>query len=283
MPKGRIYDEYFRAHFLGAQYDPMILPDPSQKDFAVPDLALPKSVTVAKLEDRRSLLELVDRSYRENITYVEHANLDTFRQQAWKMILSESVRDAFDLSKEPEKIKDAYGRYPFGQSALLARRLVEAGSRFVTANGYKAQAWDTHSNNNKSMKEELGPTLDQTLSTLLEDLSQRGLLDSTVVIALGEFGRTYDLNPSGGRDHWGECWSILVGGGGIRGGQVVGASDDKGAYPADRKVSMGDFYATVYKALGIDWRKEYMHPIGRPLKIANSLNDETGTPLRELV
>jgi hypothetical protein len=261
----------------------MVLPDPSSKDFEVPDLTVPKNMTLTKLESRRALLDVVDRRYREKITHVEHANLDTFRQQAWNMILSESVRNAFDLSKEPEKTRDAYGRYPFGQSVLLARRLVEAGSRFVTANGYKRQAWDTHSSNNKSMKEDLAPTLDQTFSTLLDDLTQRGLLESTVVIAMGEFGRTYDLNSAGGRDHWGECWSILVGGGGIRGGEVVGSSDDKGAYPVDSRVTMGDFFATVYKAFGIDWHKEYMHPVGRPLKIANSLNDETGTPVQQLV
>jgi len=283
MPKGKNYDDFFRANFVGARFDPMILPDPSQKDFEVPDLSLPKRMNRAALEDRKAFLKVVDQTFRQKVQEVEFSNLDTFREQAWNMILSDSVRNAFDLSQESEKTKDAYGRYPLGQSALLARRLVEAGSRFVTAGGYKAQAWDTHTKNNKSMKEDLAPTFDRTLSALLDDLQQRGLLESTVVVALGEFGRTADINIDGGRDHWSHCWSVAIGGGGLKGGRVVGASDARGAYVADRQVSMGDLFATVYKAFGIDWKKEYMHPIGRPLKIANSLNDETGIPIHELI
>ena len=125
--------------------------------------------------------------------------------------------------------------------------------------------------------------MDQAFSALLEDLEQRGLLQSTIVLAMGEFGRTPHLNPDGGRDHWAECWSLIVGGGGVKGGRLVGASDERGAYVAERMVSMGDAFATIYKALGIDWTKEYMHPIGRPLKIANSLNDQTGAPIQELM
>ena len=283
MPKGKNYDDFFRANFIGPQFDPMILPDPSQKNFHVPDLSLPKSVSLAALEDRKAFLGVVDQTYRQKVQEVEFSNFDTFREQAWNMILSDSVRSAFDLSQESEKTKDAYGRYAFGQSALLARRLVEAGSRFVTAGGYKAQAWDTHTANNKTLKEELAPTYDETLSALLDDLQQRGLLESTVVLALGEFGRTADINIDGGRDHWSHCWSVTIGGGGIKGGQAVGSSDETGAYVADRMVSMGDLFATIYKAFGIDWRQEYMHPIGRPLKIANSFDDETGTPIHELI
>jgi Protein of unknown function (DUF1501) len=293
---GTSREDYFRAHFLGSQYDPMVVPDPNPpkpggvgaiadeiKDFQVADLSLPKTVTVERLQQRRSFLKMVDELYRSKVEHAEYANMDTFTQQAWDMILSKSVRAAFDLSKEPEKVKDAYGRNAFGQSVLLARRLVEAGSRFVTASGYKFQAWDTHWNNNKLMQTVLAPSLDQTLSTLLVDLHERGLLESTVVLAMGEFGRTDDVNPDGGRDHWCHCWSLALGGGGIRGGRVVGASDEKGAYPAEHMVTIGDLYATIYKALGIDWRKEYMHPIGRPLKIANSINDETGTPVTDLI
>jgi len=283
MPKGKSYDEYFKAHFLGAQYDPMILPDPSQKDFQVPDLSLPSSLPVEALQDRRSFLKIVDKYYRQQAESAEFSKLDGFREQAWNMILAPNVRAAFDLSRESEKTKDRYGRVPIGQSLLLARRLVEAGSRFVTAGGYKAQAWDTHKDNNRLHREELGPTLDQAFSALLEDLEQRGLLQSTIVLAMGEFGRTPHLNPDGGRDHWAECWSLIVGGGGVKGGRLVGASDERGAYVAERMVSMGDVFATIYKAFGIDWTKEYMHPIGRPLKIANSLNDQTGAPIQELM
>ena len=138
-------------------------------------------------------------------------------------------------------------------------------------------------NNDKNHREVLVPPFDQAMSALLKDLDQRGLLESTVVIALGEFGRTPHINPNNGRDHWPHCWSLALGGGGIRGGQVVGASDDRGAYVADRMVTMGDVFATIYKAFGIDWTKTYMTPIGRPIKIANSINDKTGEPLDELV
>ena len=125
--------------------------------------------------------------------------------------------------------------------------------------------------------------MDQTLSTLLEDLDQRGLLESTIVIAMGEFGRTPEINPINGRDHWPFCWSMVIGGGGIKGGQVIGASDEKGGFVAERPVAVGDVFATIYKAMGIDWTKEYMTPVGRPIKIANSFDDTTGQPLKELI
>jgi hypothetical protein len=280
----RQYEEYFKASFLGAEYDPLIVPDPSSKNFQLPDLSLPKSITLDRLEDRRSFLKLVDQRYREKARIAEGGDGDTFSRQAQNMILSPTVRDSFDLSKESEKIKDAYGRNAFGQSVLLARRLVEAGSRFVTAAGYRFNAWDTHSDNDRLHRDQLVPVLDQTLAALLEDLEQRGLLESTIVLAIGEFGRTPHLNPNAGRDHWSHCWSMALGGGGIRGGQLVGASDDKGAYlAAGRRVTIGDLFATVYKAFGIDWHKEYMHPIGRPVKIANSVDDHTGEPVAELI
>ena len=283
MPKRKLMEEYWGAQFVGAAYNPLILPDPNQKDFEVPDLALPKSITPVALAERQELLQIVDQTFRRKVHEVEFANLDTLHQQAWKMILAPEVREAFDLSKEPAKLRDAYGRTDFGQSCLLARRLVEAGSRFITAGGYRTQAWDTHGNNDNKLRDELAPTFDQTFSELLDDLKQRGLLESTVVIALGEFGRTPDINANGGRDHWPECWSAVIGGGGIEGGQVIGASDARGAYVAERPTSVGDLFATVYKAFGIDWTKEYMHPVGRPLKIANSFNDETGNPIAELI
>ncbi len=283
MPKGKRYDEHFGAHFIGAEYDPMILPDPSDPDFAVPDLSLPSSVSTAALEDRRSFLEIVDQSYRRQCRIAEFSNMDVFMDQAWNMILSPEVREAFDLAQESENTIDAYGRDGPGQSLLLARRLVEAGSRFVTAGGYKSQAWDTHNTNDKHHLEELAPAFDRSFAALLEDLDQRGLLESTVVLVLGEFGRSPHLNPDFGRDHWPHCWSVVLAGGGIRGGQVVGASDDRGAYVAERRISLGDVFATVYKAFGIDWTKEYMHPIGRPIKIANAIEDKTGAPISEII
>jgi uncharacterized protein (DUF1501 family) len=228
-------------------------------------------------------LQLVDATYRQQVQRAEFSSMDTFVGEAWKMILAPEVRKAFDITQESEKTRATYGHHAFGQSALLARRLVEAGSRFVTAGGYYTNGWDTHGDNDKTMKNFLAPSCDQTVAALIADLDQRGLLDSTIVLVMGEFGRTPDVNPNGGRDHWCYCWSVLLGGGGLRGGQVVGASDKHGAYVADRGVSMGDIYATLYKAFGIDWTKEYIHPTGRPIKIANALNDLTGRPLRELI
>ena len=275
--------ENFSAAFLGGAYNPMMLPDPSHADFEVPDLSMPKSITPERIEDRRSFLQVVDRLYRKKAETAEAAQMDVYTEQALKMVLTPSVKAAFDLSRESEKTKDAYRRDGFGQSVLLARRLVEAGTRFVTAAGYRNNQWDTHRDNDKLHRDELTPSFDQTLSTLLDDLEQRGLLESTVVIAMGEFGRTPTINPNKGRDHWPQCWSIALGGGGIQGGQVIGASDKVGGYVADRMITIGDVFATVYKAFGIDWEKTYMTPVGRPIKIANSIGDATGVPVKELV
>ena len=196
------YEEFLQAQFLGAEYDPMVIPNPNPikpgeggglvrgdiKQFTVPDLTLPKSISIKRLEDRRSLLKLVDGVYRQRVETAEFSSMDRFTEQAWNMILSPAAREAFDLSKEPDKVRDAYGRNAFGQSVLLARRLVEAGSRFVTASGYYGQAWDTHYDNDKMLRETLGPTSDQTISTLLDDLELRGLLGSTVVLVMGNLG-----------------------------------------------------------------------------------------------
>jgi hypothetical protein len=281
--RSRQYEEYFRAGFLGPDYDPMALPDPSRKDFQVADLALPKGVSEQAVHSRQEFLKVVDRRYRSIYEGAEHANMDGFTAQAWKMLLNPAVRDAFDLGKEPEKLRDRYGRDTVGQSALLARRLVEAGARFVTAAGFHSNSWDTHAKNDEGHRDRLCPPLDRTLSVLLDDLHERGLLESTIVLAMGEFGRTPFVNPDLGRDHWPTCWSLVLGGGGIKGGQVVGSSDENGANVTSRATSMGDIFATIYKAFGIDWTLEYDTPIGRPVKIANSLDDKTGQPIQELL
>jgi hypothetical protein len=281
--RARQYEEYFRSGFLGPDYDPMALPDPSRKDFQVADLALPKGVSERVVHSRQELLKIVDRRYRSMYEGAEHANMDGFTAQATKMLLNPSVRDAFDLGKEPDKVRDRYGRDTIGQSALLARRLVESGARFVTAAGFHSNSWDTHAKNDEGHRDRLCPPLDRTLSVLLDDLSERGLLDSTVVLAMGEFGRTPFVNPDLGRDHWPTCWSLALGGGGIQGGQVIGSSDENGAYVTSRATSMGDIFATIYKAFGIDWTIEYDTAVGRPIKIANALDDETGKPIPELL
>jgi hypothetical protein len=277
------YQEAYQAAFIGSEYDGMILPDPSQPDFHLPDLSLPKSVTTEAIDDRHTMLTIVDRCFRQKEEAAEFVKMDAFQQQALKMLLDPHVKQAFNLSQESEKTKDWYGRHRVGQSVLLARRLVEAGCRFVTAAGYKHGQWDTHNDNEDRLRGTLAPLLDQSLSALMEDLKQRGLLESTVVLVTGEFGRTPVINPKAGRDHWPDCWSLVVGGGGIRGGCIVGASDKDGAYVAERPVSIGDLYATVYKAMGIDWTKTYMSPIARPVYIANGFDDTAGSPLKELI
>ncbi len=280
---GRQYQEYFRSAFLGPDYDPMLIPDPSKENFEVTDLSLPKSVSKEAVENRRSFLEVVDKGYRAKVTSAEHGKMDAFTVKAQEMLLTPGVRDAFDLSKESAKTRDGYGRDPVGQSLLLARRMVEAGTRFVTAAGYHANSWDTHSNNDSGHRDKLTPPLDRGLSALIDDLVARGLYDETIVIVMGEFGRTPNINPALGRDHWPRCWSLALGGGGLKTGLVVGASDERSANVVDRKTSIGDLFATVYKAMGIDWTAEYMTPVGRPIKIANSFADSTGEPVRELV
>ena len=277
------FQDAFSPAFLGPDYDPFIIDSSEQGDFSLPDLSLPKSLTPQAIDYRKALLTVVDQHLRQKEAIADFAKMDVFRAQALRMILSPEVKQAFDLSQETAKTKDAYGHHRFGQSVLLARRLVEAGARFVTASGYSGGDWDTHSNNDDLHRDKLTPPLDQALSALLEDLQQRGLLESTMVIVMGEFGRTPYHNPNKGRDHWNDCWSMVLAGGGIRGGQVVGASDEKGAYVADNMVTMGDVFATIYKALGIDWTKTLMSPVGRPVYIANSIGDVPGTPIKELI
>jgi uncharacterized protein (DUF1501 family) len=279
----RQYENYFGSAFIGAEFNPMVIPDPSADDFEVADLRIPKSITPDRIQDRRTFMKIWDNFHREKAEMAEYGAMDNFRQRALDMLTSQSVRDAFDLSQEPDAVRDRYGRDGVGQSVLMARRLVEAGSRFVTAAGYKTNQWDAHQDNDQRHRDLLVPPLDLSLAALLEDLEERGMLESTIVISMGEFGRTPHINANLGRDHWPDCWSLVLGGGGIRGGQVIGESDDRGAYIADRRVTMGDVFATIYKAMGIDWTKEYMHPIGRPIKIANSIDDETGRPIEELL
>jgi uncharacterized protein (DUF1501 family) len=277
------YEDYWKASFLGSEFDPLVAPDPSLKNFELPDLSLPKSITTERIADRRSFMKIVDAAFRQKEELAEFASMDTFTEQALRMILSPAVKGAFDLSQESEKTKDAYGRNRFGQSVLLGRRLVESGCRFVTAAGYKQGEWDTHANNDAGHRDKLVPPLDQALAALMEDLKQRGMLESTIVLVMGEFGRTPHVNPLNGRDHWPFCWSLAIGGGGIKGGQIIGASDERGAYVKDHQVTVGDLYATMYKAFGIDWTKTYDTPIGRPIKIANSIEDKTGVPVGQLV
>jgi hypothetical protein len=260
------------AGFLGAAYDPFITGNPTKKDFSVQDLTLPTGIGLEEAEGRMGLLASLDARIEglERSGVIE--SLDYFSQKAFDLVTSPAAKKAFNLNAESDALRDAYGRTTAGQGALLARRLIEAGVRLVTLfhGGY-----DTHSDNDKT-NAKLYPEFDQSFAALLEDMDSRGLLDSTLVLALGEFGRTPKINHSAGRDHWPGAFSIAAAGAGVPGGQVIGATDEDGAYPVDRPVSIEDLGATLYKKLGIDFTHEY-HTVGRPVRI-----NDGGTPIPEL-
>jgi hypothetical protein len=268
------------ASFIGKAYDPFFVnKNPNSADFRLPELSLPASMPMDRLDDRRGLLARIDAQNASLRHTAVARGIDTFYDRALSMLASPKVKAAFDLSKEPTAIRDAYGRTSYGQSCLLARRLVEAGTRFVTVyfsetiGGGTSGGWDTHGNNFDDLKGRLLPITDRTVPTLIEDLESRGLLDETLVVWMGEFGRSPKIGLSAsattpGRDHWPKCYTVLMAGGGIRGGAVHGSSDRMGAYPATDPVRPDDVAATIFWALGIDPATEVIDTLGRPLPIA---------------
>lgn len=266
------------AGFLGKAFDPFVLnTDPSKPNFKVPDLLPPQQIGEARLARRRKLREIVE----ETATQFENSQsaelLDTNFDAAYRIMTSPEARNAFDLSKEPKKLRDKYGNNRFGQCCLLARRLVEAGVRFVTVNTFLTVfneiTWDIHGSQPftsiAGMKDIVCPMYDQAYGTLLEDLTERGLLDNTLVCNLQEFGRTPRVNPAGGRDHWPQCWSVYFAGGGVQGGRVVGRSDSIGGYPAERPVEPAELVGTIYRSLGLDLETELPGPAGRPFPLVD--------------
>lgn len=261
------------AGFLGPAHDPFITGDPNAKGFAVKDLTLPAGVSHEEAEARRGLLARMDREFQKTTSSPLLADMDEFSQKALDLISSPAARNAFDIHSEPDKLRDAYGRTGIGQGCLLARRLIESGTRLATVfhGGY-----DTHREHEKGAKR-FTPDFDQAFPTLLDDLEQRGLLATTLVLVIGDFGRTPRLNFSGGRDHWPRGFSVALAGAGIGGGIVVGRTDAQAGEPADRPVTIEDLGATVYKALGIDAHKEYLTSNGRPARI-----NKDGAVVKEL-
>lgn len=241
---------------LGSRYDPFVLDDdPNARDFQVRNLRLDeKVISLQKLRDRLGLLKGLA-STKDKILATDADAIDLMNEQAVALLESGKAADAFDLSKEPDSVRERYGRHSWGQSHLLARRLIESGTRFVTTVNGPSITWDTHKDNFKVMKNRLVPPMEQAYATLLDDLDERGLLDSTLVVWMGEFGRTPKINADAGRDHWPGCYSVLLSGGGIRGGQVIGASDATGALPKHRPVTPADIHATVFSAMGYDVRR----------------------------
>jgi hypothetical protein len=264
-------------NFLGARYAPFVVSDnPNSPDFRVRDVALPRGLTEERFLERCDQRAEVDKFQRflDQQTSDPATALDEHYKQAHDLMRSKEAQAAFDIAREPDRVRDAYGRTNFGQRALLARRLVEAGVPFVTL--YEG-GWDHHKTLFDSFKKRM-PAWERTVAALVTDLGQRGMLDSTLVIALGEFGRTPQVNKDGGRDHWSNAMSVLFAGGGTPGGQVVGATDVKGYAAVERVLSPENFASTVYAKLGIDPGKILYNPQGRPTQLVSD-----PTPIKELM
>ena len=258
---------YYGAGFLGGEHNPFVAGDANVPGYQVRDLSLPTHMDLQQISDRRWLLKQIDAKFRAIEASPEFASLDSFYHRAYDLIGSPAAKKAFDIESEPRATRERYGRTPVGQGALLARRLVEAGVRFVTiANAW--QIWDTHADNFNGMRILL-PEFDMAFASLLDDLQDRGLLETTLVIAMGEFGRTPKINAAAGRDHHQKCWSICLAGAGIAGGRILGSTDKTGTEITDLPVSIEDLYYTMYTLLGVDPAKEYHTAIGRPVKLAN--------------
>jgi hypothetical protein len=275
------------AGYLGRQHDPFILnADPSDKHFTVPDLLPPDYLSAVRAERRQKMRDAVDGAVASFEKQAQAKQMDDNFHLAYRLMSSPRAREAFALDKEPDATRDRYGRTRFGQSCLLARRLIERGVRFVTVNMFETVfdeiTWDIHGSKPftdiTEMSRLVAPNFDQAYSTLLEDLHDRGLLKKTMVTALGEFGRTPKINPAGGRDHHPGVWTVLMGGGPIKGGRVVGESDELGYVPKTRPVTPGEIVATIFRGLGLDPHHELPGPQGRPLPLV-----EFGVqPIKEL-
>jgi hypothetical protein len=266
---------YFGGHFLGAQYNPFQTgSDPNAPNFSVQNLNLAQGLSVERLDDRRSLVSHFDTARRHLDSLAESQAMDRFGREAYEFVSGPAARRAFDINKEDPRLRDRYGRNNWGQSTLLARRLVEAGSTFVTVH---FGGWDHHWDLKAGMERYL-PMVDSAVSALFTDLDERGLLDKTLVVLCGEFSRTPRMNDGGnggapmsmgtpGRDHWGNSMFCLLGGGGVKGGQVIGSTDRLGTRPHTRPVVPANIHATIYQVLGIDPKLQLLDPSGRPTSV----------------
>jgi hypothetical protein len=271
---------YSTSAYLGSRHDPLEIPDPNKPDFAVPNLKLIDGITANRLDDRQRILRDLDRYRRDVDTRGQVESMDAFQAQAREMIAGQGVRRAFDIAAEDPRLRDRYGRTRLGQACLLARRLVEAGVTFVNVKDYELFEWDLHGTVGGPGIEGTrtkGPHLDMALSTLIEDLKVRGLLSRVLVQVFGEFGRTPNINTTAGRDHWGNVFTALYAGGGLRHGQVIGSSDARGAVPRDRPLGPADLLATTYRFLGISPDLAPIDFAGRPIPLLPG-----GEPIREL-
>ncbi|MGC8668032.1 MAG: DUF1501 domain-containing protein [Chthonomonadales bacterium] len=265
------------AGFLGAALNPFYPgADPASPNFRVRDLDLPPGMTQEKLDRRRALRDVVDAAFKKHEQGSDRAKaVDAFYERAYALISSSEARAAFDLSQEKDDLRNAYGRHTFGQSLLLSRRLVEAGVRFVTVT---LGGWDNHVGVFNALRYGLMPQFDQSFATFIRDMHERGVLKRTLVIVMGEFGRTPIVNKDAGRDHWPRVFSVVLAGGGVKGGMVVGASDARGMEPASEPVKPENLAATVYHCLGIDYTQSISSPEGVRITLARG-----GTHIRKAV
>ena len=267
--------------FLSTSLDPFSVgSDPNATDFRVRDLSPPDRLTLDRLRRRRAMVRTLDEFSRDIGETPLTAARDRFGDRAYDLLTSSAAQAAFRIGDEPREVRERYGRNPFGQSCLLARRLVEAGVSFVTVNdrGPGALGWDTHAQNFPQIRDTLAPPLDRGLAALIGDLGERGLLGETLVVMVGEFGRTPKINNNAGRDHHGRANSALLAGGGMPGGLVVGRTDARGDSPTDRPITPADLAASIYTAIGINPNHQIETADGRPIRLV-----EGGTALRELV
>ena len=262
--------------FLGRNADPwLVMCDPSDPKFQVTGLGLPAEVPPLRLQGRKSLLEEVNQHLDSIDRTTTTARYDHQSRQAFDLLRSAKARQAFDLRQEAPALRDRYGRSRFGQSVLLARRLVESGVSLVQVNWTRTKedsdinpVWDTHAKNSERLRTALMPPMDRAYSALLEDLNARGMLDETLVVWMGEFGRSPRINAAAGRDHWGHVFSVALSGGGVRGGQIYGVSDRIGGFPKDGRVQPQDLTATIFHCLGHEPQTEFRDSFGRPIVIS---------------
>ncbi len=268
----------FFGGLIGRVHDPLfVLRDPNARDFALPELGLPADVNAERVGERRRLLDAIADGAHGDAAARE---LSGFQARAFDLLDAPAAREAFRLEREPDRVRESYGRNIYGQSTLLARRLIEAGTRVACVSwAPDANAtWDTHGGNFPKLRNELLPQFDAAISSLLTDLSDRGMLERTLVVAMGEFGRSPKVNGNGGRDHWNFCYGLLMAGGGLKGGYVHGASDRIGALPSRQPVTPADVIATVYAILGVPPDLEMQDRLSRPFVLA-----PWGSPIAELL
>lgn len=262
----QVPNEFANSGYLSSAFGPFAIgSEPSKGNYQVRDLNLPEGVDKARFARRRSLLDTVDAHFRDLENSDQIASVDAFYDHAYKLISSQKAREAFDIKQEAQKTRDFYGNHAPGQRMLLARRLVEAGVRFVSLT---AGGWDHHQNIKDGFNKNM-PSVDQAVAALLSDLGNRGMLDNTLVMLTTEFGRTPKINKDGGRDHWPRVFSVMLAGGGVKKGLIYGSSDSLGGEPEENKVNSADLMTTVYHQLGIPADKELMAPGDRPIEIVD--------------